>query len=114
MSAGLSTTDGYGASSGSCSVCSDAGLSLSRHKTRRFTAELARGATIIAMTEGHLAAIRRIAPQSRSMTLSQWADGTARDIADPCMGTPEEYQACFDQIKEYIDKGFRRTIRSSN
>lgn len=66
---------------------------------------------MIAMTEGHLAAVRRIAPQERSMTLSQWADGTARDIPDPCMGTYEEYQGCFNQIKEYIDKGFGRTLR---
>jgi protein-tyrosine-phosphatase len=91
-------------------VMGQKGLDLSRHRSRRLTAELMKVADVIlAMTQYQVEAIRAEFPEvaDKTLLISQLI-GQAFDIDDPVTGTEEDYRRCADELAEILTVGYNR------
>jgi protein-tyrosine phosphatase len=110
-SAGLLGIKGAPAAPFSIEVAKDAGLDLTRHRSRGVTADDARTADlVIAMTRTHLETLaRRLpAPRQRRLMLRAFEDGPtphapAKELVDPVSGPIEGYREAFAVIRTCID-----------
>lgn len=95
-------------------VMEEMGLSLQKHRSDQFTAELAAWADLIfSMGREHMEHMEVIAPEEvhKMHTLQGYVDGVAGepvddryDIADPYDQGMDEYRACAGQIQEAVEK----------
>jgi protein-tyrosine phosphatase len=112
-SAGTGLFDGLPATPHAVRVMADHGVDITAHVSRGlYHAGAARADLILAMTEDHVDRILAIAPDSRSKThlLSEFADGSWRDVPDPIGGPREEYELVYRLLYELIDKSLPRIV----
>lgn len=100
-SAGLYAASGETASAAAQREMARRGLSLSAHRSRLLTRDVARGALLLCMTESHLYALRQAWPDAAADTLMRFA-GLRGDIDDPFGGDDEDYRRAADQIEAAI------------
>ena len=116
-SAGVAAFDGAPASPLACDVSLEAGIDISRHRSRPVTEELLSQADLVlTMTALHHKEIAQRYPQSaeKVVPLRAYAVGGAvngnRDIEDPYGGTKAGYQKCFDQLRQEIERIFPEIV----
>lgn len=97
-SAGIFAYIGQKASSEAIQAMKEMNIDLSSHRSKPLTDELINKADIIlTMTKAHKQLIEQMAPD-KVFTLSEYADGTQRDIIDPFGGDIEEYRQTATEI----------------
>lgn len=110
-SAGLAAHNGEAASPNAQMAMANRRINLDHHRSRRATKEILESAALVlAMTEGHLAAIRQIAPQANAYTLSGYA-GIPGDISDPFGGNLFSYELCAKDLDRRIEEMLPRLKR---
>lgn len=108
-SCGLAAQNGLSASSNSIKIAEKYSFSLAQHKAAAFTEELGEKADkIFCMTTSHKHLLLALAPAlaGKTMLLSEYGNGSGKDVGDPFGGTPEVYEKCFLEMKKYIDDLF--------
>lgn len=112
-SAGTAMFDGLLPAPNAVSVMSEHGIDITPHRSRGLTPEIAAEADLIlAMTSSHVGEIRATLPAAREKTyrLSEFADGSSRDVPDP-IGEPREvYEKVYDMLSEMIVEAFPRIV----
>jgi protein-tyrosine-phosphatase len=107
-SAGLVAYPGQAASPGAAQAMAACGLSLADHRAVPLTPDTAQGADLIlAMTEGHARAVRRLAPGARVESLCAYA-GAPGEVADPYGGDAAVYAACARQLADLTARAMER------
>lgn len=112
-SAGTALVDGLLAAPHAVRVMAEHGLDITPHRSRGFSAAAAAGADLIlAMTTIHVGEILAATPDSRERTflLSEFADGSLRDVPDPIGGPREEYEHVYRMLSELIDKALPQIV----
>ncbi len=113
-SAGIGAIPGLDAASLAVEVAKEAGINLGEHKTRSFNRELAEWADLIlTLDETHKNFILTTMPEmtKKIFTLKEY-EGNKKpsfyfvdlSIADPIGGSKEDYEECFREIKEELEK----------
>lgn len=99
-SCGISAYAGSGASEYAVEVMAGYGVDLSRHVSKTVTAELVNSADrVYCMTKRHEAALKSSLPDCAGK-ITALSDS---DIADPFMGSLENYQTAAEQIKKAVE-----------
>jgi protein-tyrosine-phosphatase len=101
-SAGVMAYPGEAASEGAVVAGAELGADLTAHRSRPVNPELLAGAThVIAMTDGHLAALAvrftNVGPPPVTLAVGS-------DIPDPIGGELDEYRACARAIADQLDR----------
>jgi protein-tyrosine phosphatase len=112
-SAGTAMLDGLLAAPNAVSVMSGHGIDITSHRSRGLNSRAAAEADLIlAMTPTHVGAILATAPEAREKThlLSEFADGSLRDVPDPIGGPREEYEHVYRMLSELITKALPRIL----
>ncbi len=100
LSAGVFATDGAPASPEAVRAARTYGADISRHRSRRLTAELIHRADVVfCMTEAHVDAVLRIAPEAQGKVRRLGSE----DVDDPIGGGLPEYQRIAAQIRQALD-----------
>jgi protein-tyrosine-phosphatase len=110
-SAGLLGIEGAPAAPFSIEVARDAGLDLTRHRSRGVTREDAHTADLVlGMTRAHLDTLARRLPSARQRRLMLRAfehgpmpNAPAKELSDPVSGPIEEYREAFAIIRTCVD-----------
>ncbi|WP_350343544.1 low molecular weight protein arginine phosphatase [Proteinivorax tanatarense] len=113
LSAGLMAFDDMPASEYSKKVAEEAGLDISKHKSKQVTQNLVKSAgLILTMTKAHKNTLLNTFPESKGKvyTLKEHSmlynkdkrTSKSYDITDPFGRTKEEYMECFQEIKESL------------
>jgi protein-tyrosine phosphatase len=101
-SAGLSASEGAGATLHAEEALREKGLSLKGHRSARFSASAAAGADlIVAMTLDHAARIAALVPEAREKLIVLGTLDPGRgdpDVSDPIGGTGDDYAATRDEL----------------
>jgi len=101
-SAGVAAMNGSPASAESIQSMTEVGLDLKDHASQQLTPLLARDADwILTMTNSHRDAIIQTWPQWINKTTVLAPSG--HDISDPIGGPLEVYEACAEQIKQFLE-----------
>ncbi|PKM82199.1 MAG: low molecular weight protein arginine phosphatase [Firmicutes bacterium HGW-Firmicutes-14] len=114
MSAGLAALAGSPVSSPALEVMKNEGISLTGHRARRFSEELARDSDLIlTMSGSHKKTLVKMFPEAaeKIFTLREFAGEGNTDIADPFGQSAAVYWSCAVEIKELIDKIFHKIIK---
>ncbi|MBQ3080059.1 MAG: low molecular weight protein arginine phosphatase [Clostridia bacterium] len=101
-SCGIGACEGSPANECAVTVMKRLSVDLTKHRSRLFKEEYARGAVVLAMDSGVLFYIRRMYPNIKAYLLKEYA-GLSGDIEDPYMAGEEAYRFSASQIKECID-----------
>ena len=102
-SAGVAAMNGSPASAESIQSMTEFGLDLTDHTSQQLTPLLARDADwILTMTNSHRDAIIQTWPQWINKTTVLSPSG--HDISDPIGGPLEVYEACAEQIKQFLEE----------
>ena len=112
-SAGTADIEGMPATAEAVRACRDHGIDISGHISRGLDPQEAASANLVfAMTGHHTAEILSVAPGARRRTylLSEFADGSDRDVPDPIGAPLEEYERVFDTLSDYIGKSLSRIL----
>jgi len=115
-SAGLAAGSGYPAAQSSQQAAKAYGIDLSRHRSQPVTPELVREAKLIlAMTKSQEEEILERYPKSQGkvFTLKEYA-GMQGDIVDPIGLDLKVYQKVFDEIRDAVEKVFRKIGATEN
>ncbi len=108
-SAGTDSAAGWPATEEAVEAVRLLGADLTRHRSKRVTAEHAVQAhTILAMTQSHRALLSRIAPECASRI--ELLDPDGKEIHDPMGGGLEVYRSCARQMEDAIGARVRRII----
>ena len=100
-SAGIAAMNGSPASAESIQSMTEVGLDITSHTSQQLTPLLARDADwILTMTNGHRDAIVQTWPQWINKTTVLAPSG--HDISDPIGGPFEVYEACAEQINQFL------------
>jgi len=100
-SAGLYAMSGHMASDNAIIAMDDYGIDLSRHRSRRVSAEmLPEFDMIVCMTKAHAEAIRSLYPEHGDKTTCL----SDRDISDPYGGTLYTYKTTAEEIWSAVQK----------
>ena len=103
-SAGIHTFDGCCASSQAQTVAKSFGGDLSRFRSTRFEKHMAEEYDlIIAMTRGHLLAVKEIAPDADVKMLMEFAGLENADVPDPYGENVDGYARVFAFMKSALD-----------
>lgn len=100
-SAGIGALAGHGPDETATQTAIAAGVGLSGHIARQFTAEIAAPFDLIlVMEKGHAEVIRQQVPQmgGKTMLYSQWTG--KKDIADPYRKSTEFHALVFEQLQQ--------------
>lgn len=108
-SAGIMALSGMGATGETRLVLEQAGLDVSRHRSRRVTAEMLKMSDLIlVMEEAHREGLLRLAPQvnNRLFLLNEFAKikGDSLEVEDPIGKTREFYLETFNIIKDAVER----------
>lgn len=96
VSAGMLAFEGLSATAEAVQVCRETGVDVSKHQSRRVTAELLEQADyVFVMDLSHYEGVIGVAPQAKGRTALLDGD---REIADPIGADVEVYRACAAQI----------------
>ncbi|MCU0639830.1 MAG: low molecular weight protein arginine phosphatase [Candidatus Krumholzibacteria bacterium] len=110
VSAGLSASEGAGATLHAEEALRWKGLSLKGHRAARFSAAAAAGADlIVAMTLDHAARIAALAPETREKLIVLGTLDPGRsdpDVSDPIGGTGDVYAATRDELYGLVRRLF--------
>jgi protein-tyrosine-phosphatase len=112
-SAGTAFLDGLPAAPHAVRVMADHAVDITSHFSRGLYRSVADGADLIlAMTGDHVERIHAIAPEATEKThlLSEFADGSWRDVPDPIGEPREEYEHVYRLLSELIDKSLARIV----
>ena len=112
-SAGTAMLDGLLAATHAVNVMSEHGIDITPHRSRSLSRDVAAEADLIlAMTALHVGEIRAKAPEARQKThlLSEFADGSWRDVPDPIGGPREDYEKVYEMLSEMIVEAFPRIV----
>ena len=105
-SAGLAARDGEGAAGNAVSVAQRHGVDLEPHRTRALTPGLLEWADLVlAMSVGHLDAVRRFGAGDKAALLSAFAAGDdpdARGVRDPYGGPVQAYENTYAELRRLI------------
>jgi protein-tyrosine phosphatase len=115
ISAGLDTTPGRTAHPYAISEIQKHGLTLVNHATQSLRRETAEQADLIIVMEvAQRRWLTRLYPHARDKVFvaGRFAPLSSLDIADPFSGTPEDFQRCFEAIKQCCD-GILERYRTS-
>ncbi|HKQ57413.1 MAG TPA: low molecular weight protein arginine phosphatase [Candidatus Eisenbacteria bacterium] len=107
-SAGTAAWDDQPATEPSIEVASRAGVDISKHRSRRLTPSMVRGADLVLVMErGHLAAVRALGGDpGHTHVLSEWpAPGEpGLEISDPFGASIEAYEECWRRIQHHLER----------
>jgi protein-tyrosine phosphatase len=107
-SAGTAAWDDQPATEPSVAVASRAGVDLAKHRSRRLTPAMVRGADLVLVMErGHLAAVRALGGDpGRTHVLSEWPAPGEPDleISDPFGASIEAYEECWRRIRHHLER----------
>ncbi len=114
-SAGISTIEGGGASTGALEVAREHGLDLESFQSRRVTPEiLERVDLVIVMEPAHRPAVLSIYPRADTKThiLGALAGAPPSEAAipDPFGGSLDAYRRAFGKIEEYLGAGLEKIV----
>ena len=112
-SAGTALLDGLPAAPHAVDVMAEHGVDISSHLSRGLDAEMAgRADLILAMAAMHVEEIFAAAPGSRERIhlLSEFADGSSRDVSDPIGEPREEYERVYDVLADMIGRSLPRIV----
>jgi protein-tyrosine-phosphatase len=105
-SAGVAACPGRPASPEAVAIMNQRGLSsLADHRARQVDAgQLAAADLVLTMTRSHQENLLRLFPfvKEKLFTLGEFS-GAGADIADPFGGSPDNYQACANQIDPMLE-----------
>ena len=111
-SAGLAARDGEGAAGNAVAVAQRHGVDLDAHRTRALTPELLEWADLVlAMSAGHLDAVRRHGAGDKAALLSAFAagdDSDARGVRDPFGGPVQAYENTYAELRRLIGTALDR------
>jgi protein-tyrosine-phosphatase len=113
-SAGVFAGAGEKASKAAASAMKRCGVDLSAHASKPLAlADVEAADLIVAMSSGHRCQIGRLAPKAlaRTKLLLEFADRREADVADPFGGSPEQYSACFEEMKPALENLLLEVIR---
>jgi protein-tyrosine-phosphatase len=113
-SAGTALFDGLPAAPHAVRVMADHGVDITAHVSRGlYPSEADRADLILAMTQDHVDRILAIAQDSRDKThtLSEFADGSWRDVPDPIGGPAEDYELVYRLLLELVDRSLPRIVQ---
>jgi protein-tyrosine-phosphatase len=116
MSAGTAGLTGFPASDLARAVAESHGVDISGHLSRALTDDIVeRADLILTMTRSHLDRVAAEWPEasSRTFLLSEFANGSDEDIADPMGGPRKAYGAAYDTIEEYLRLALPRILESA-
>lgn len=105
-SAGMAAWEGEEISAHALEILNEQNVALSKHRSRRITAELMADADwIIPMTHAQEEGLKRLFPQyvHKTRCLGNWGD-PKRDILDPWMGSLEVYRQTAKEIGELLSE----------
>lgn len=108
-SAGTAAWEGQPATAPAIEVAAQAGIDLSRHRSRRVTPAMVRSADLVLVMErAHLAAVRSLgADPERTHVFSEWPAGAgdgALEVSDPFGASREAYEECWRRIQYHLDR----------
>jgi protein-tyrosine phosphatase len=112
-SAGTAGYEGAPATTLAREVSSDHGVDVSGHRSSALSADSIRRADLVlGMTREHVDRILELAPEARGRVflLSDFADGTDRDVPDPIGGTRREYERIYSMIRRYLETALPRIL----
>jgi len=106
-SAGTASFDGALPSPQAVEVARRFGADISSHRSSPLTVEeLERSDLVVPMTSSHEMAILTMSPDAKSKTKRLGEFGEGGDVSDPFGGSVEIYQACFEGMREALDRLF--------
>lgn len=114
-SAGLSVYVPTEATENAVLVMDELGIDISGHKSCQITREsIIWSDLVLAMTSGHRNILIDLYPEAsdRIYTLTEYAYGEDKDIADPFGGDEEEYRRCALQIKDAVSAVYSKIKES--
>ncbi|SDA48578.1 low molecular weight protein arginine phosphatase [Methanobrevibacter millerae] len=105
-SAGVSTFSGGSASNHAISVCSRHNININNHKTTNINElDVFEMDLVLTATVGHRNDLKRYYPDLNVYTIKEYAGGyDDLDIKDPIGGDYDDYDYCFLEIKEALEK----------
>lgn len=105
-SAGISARDGDSAAGNAVAVAQRYGVDLETHRTRALTPDLLdRADLVLAMSPGHLDAVRRFGAGEKAALLSSFAAGDdprAGGVRDPFGGPVQAYENTYAELRRLI------------
>lgn len=104
-SAGISTITGQKASFNAVAVCKEQGLDLSAHRSTNINdSNIDEMDLVLTATQNHSDVLKRLYPQLNIYTIKEYAGDNNLDIADPYGGSLNDYEICFSEIKDALEK----------
>lgn len=104
-SAGISALTGQKASFNAIAVCSEHGLNLSGHKSTNINdSDIEEMDLVLTATANHSHMLEKLYPQLNIFTIKEYAGYADSDIADPYGGSLNDYEICFSEIKDALEK----------
>ncbi len=104
-SSGISALTGERASFNAIAVCKENGLELSDHRsTHIFDSDIEKMDLILTATDNHSYVLKKQYPQLNIYTIKEYAGDKNLNIADPYGGSLHDYEVCFSEIKEALEK----------
>lgn len=105
-SAGFSTFSGEPASNKAIIVCGNHDIDLLMHRTTNIAdSNIREMDLVLTATSDHRDKIKRLYPGLNAFTIKEYAGGYADlDISDPIAGSLNDYENCFLEIKEALEK----------
>ena len=110
VSAGIAAEEGFPAHPLAIGVCLEHGLKLNQHRSRQLTSDLMREADVIlGMTDSHVHLLSKTYPEKAAdihlLKLYGREDIPGdRDIADPIGMDPVQYQRCFHELENELER----------
>lgn len=106
-SAGTANLNGMPATEHAQAVCLEHGVDIRGHSSRGLTGEmLSEAGLILGMTRSHVDFMAGLSPDAvgRTFLLSEFADGSDRDVPDPIGGPLDEYRSAYSLIESDLAK----------
>jgi protein-tyrosine phosphatase len=112
-SAGTAGFDGAPATRLARDVARSHGVDISAHRSAALTRRVLEGADLVlAMTGEHEDDVVSLAPEARgrAFLLSEFAEGTRRDVPDPVGGTLENYEGIYAMLEGYLRRALPKIV----
>lgn len=106
FSAGFSTNSGEDASNEAMIVCANHNLDLTHHKTTNISdLNIDSMDLVLTATVAQKVKLKKSYPDLKIFTIKEYAGQNSNlDIQDPCCGNLKQYELCFCEIKDALEK----------